>query len=227
MCIHAHPDIPLASRKMTDTLCSICVTSVSLGSSMDLNITHLCACSNRWFFSDWPRLWLEGSHRRVGKLDRRWGASDRRQEGEGEVVAWMTKGDLLHGGQSHPDWGVQSNPRARLLRSCVLSHTGRRHLAWSLPWPVWDSWSWGTHICRTCEMDWGSWLVLGVHHPDGIAVLSSIHRVFATLHEWTLSTAADLPQYLGLKRCRVHSWHQPSHHPGRLGHIYLSERVCW
>ena len=40
MCIHAHPDIPLASRKMTDILCRICVTSVSLGNSMDLNITH-------------------------------------------------------------------------------------------------------------------------------------------------------------------------------------------
>lgn len=146
MCIHAHPDIPSASGKMTETLCSICVTSMSLGSSMDLNITHSYACPTRWSFSNWPRLWLEGSHGRVGKLDRRWGASDRGREGEGEAAALMTKGDLLHWGQSQPDWGVQSSPRAGLLRSWGLSHAGRRRLAWSLPWPVWDSWSWGTHL---------------------------------------------------------------------------------
>lgn len=144
MRIHAHPDIPLASRKMTDTLCSVCVTSVNLGSSMDLNITHSYVCPTRWSFSSWPRFWLEGSHGRVGKLDGRWGASDRGRKGEGEAVALMTKGDLLPWGQ--PDWGVQPSPRAGLLRSGGLSHPGRRHLVWSLPWVTFlRSWSWGTH----------------------------------------------------------------------------------
>lgn len=58
----------------------------------------------------------------------------------------------------------------------------------------------GGQACRMDEMGWGSWLVLGVHRADGIAVLSSKHRVFATRHEQTLSTAADLPECLGLKR---------------------------
>lgn len=94
LCFHVHPDIPSAS-KMTETLRSIGVASMSLGSRMDLNITHSCACPNRWSFSHWPRLWLEGSHRRVGKLDRRWGASDRGRKREGETAVLMTTGAML------------------------------------------------------------------------------------------------------------------------------------
>lgn len=174
LCFHVHPDIPSAS-KMTEALCIISVTSISLGRRMDLNITHSCACPNRWSFSHWPRLWLEGSHGRVGKLDRRWGASDRGREGEGETAVLMTKGDTLcwvrlsQTGVSSPALKLDSSDcRGFLMLGAGTWHGHSPDLRW--------------YACRTSEMGCGRWLVLGVHHPDGIAVLSSKHQLFATLH---------------------------------------------
>lgn len=92
--MHTQPPHQQAG-KVTDILCSVSITSMSLGSCTDLNMTHACGFLSRWSFSDWPGLWLEGSHRRVGKLDRRWGASDRRWERKGEAVALVTEGELL------------------------------------------------------------------------------------------------------------------------------------
>lgn len=109
MCVHAHPDSPLASRKMRD-LYSICVTSVSLGTSMDLNIINLYACPNRWSFSNWPRLWLEGSLGGVGKLDRRWRASDRGWEGEGETVLLLTILWFYDQGRAAPFGSLSARP---------------------------------------------------------------------------------------------------------------------
>lgn len=86
----------------------------------------------------------------------------------------MTKGDLLYWAQSQPDWGVQSSLEP-VSSSCggfvMLGGGAWRGHSPDLPGIAGA----GEHICRTCEMGWGSWLVLGIHHVDGIAVLSSKH----------------------------------------------------
>lgn len=124
---------------------------MSLGSSMDLNITHLDACPNRRPFSDWPGLWLEGSHGGVGKLDWRWGASGKGgEEGEAVLMAketWSPGVSPIHSGLSSP-----------LLEQGSFSCGGFLMLGGSV-WhgphlTVWDSWSW-EHACRRHEMGWG------------------------------------------------------------------------
>lgn len=120
--------------------CSICAAHVRVGSSTDLNITHLYACPNRGPFSDWPGLWLEGSHRGMGELDWRWGASDEGWE-EGEAVlgmareTWSTGVSLIHAGVSSPALEPGSFGCGGFF---MLGGS-----AWHGPCLTWASWSWG------------------------------------------------------------------------------------
>lgn len=175
---------------------------------MDLNITHSCACPNRWSFSHWPRLWLEGSHGRVGKLDRRWGASDRGREGEGETAVLMTKGDMLcwvrlsQTGVSSSTLKLDSSGRRGFLM--LGAGTWRGHSPdlsemiclqdiWDALWELTGSGSSSSrwHCCPEQQTS-------AVCHP------ASVNSSYCHWSSWTPGV---------WQRCRVPSWHQPSHHP--------------
>lgn len=170
--------------------CSLCATHVRLGSSLDLNVTHSYACPNRWPFSDWPGLWLEGSHGGVGKLDWRWGASEQGWE-EGEAVLLMAKGDMVLWSQSHPHWDLQPSPEPGSF-SCGALSCWEEVLGMVPAWPIWESWSLiclgelelGNTLAGGMRWAAGRWLVLGVHHAPGIAILSSKPWVFAPCCCW-------------------------------------------
>lgn len=127
--------------------CSICATHVRLGSSTDLNITHCYVqnCPNKWPFSDWSGLWLEGSHGRVGKLDWRWGASEEGWE-EGEESGVDGQGRPAPLGLDSSRLGSPVQPWSQAPLVVGAFSWWEEVLGMVTPWSVWDSGSWGTHL---------------------------------------------------------------------------------
>lgn len=127
----------------------------------------------------------------------------------------MAKGDLLHWGQTHPGWGLQSSPGARLLWLWGPSHDGRKCLAWSLP-DLSEIVGAGGHTCRMHEMAWGELAGSG----------SSSSRWYCCPKQQTLAVCTLLLLTFSNNQALKEVWSpeltQPSQHLGQPGHIYLS-----
>lgn len=135
-CIRVHPTTPSEGRK-GEIFFPMFVTRMSLGSSMGFYVSRAYVCLNRLSFSDWPGLCLEGSHRIVGKLGRRWAASNMREEKEKvrQWCWWSGKTCCLQG-QPQPGCGVQPSPKANFSNTCLKSfriptqHQPSHHPRW-------------------------------------------------------------------------------------------------